>query len=134
MFVLPDTDVGQPVELRRASSQLLVATPDGTDVGARIVTLRPRSAADWLARIDGITDGGFVDGSRLLGLTVESRPGGAPDVTLYWQLPIATSPSPLGERIAVGLKDALRGRPALPGGPTFVSYRLGNKYATAPVA
>jgi hypothetical protein len=111
-FVLRDTDAGQPVELRRASSQMMVATPDGTDIGARIATLRPRSAADWLARIDSIADGAFVDGSRLLGLTMESHPGSAPDVTLYWQLPIAASPSPLGARIAVGLKDALRGRPA----------------------
>jgi hypothetical protein len=112
VFLFLGTDVAQPVELRRTSSLMMVATPDGTDTGARIATLRPRSAADWLARVDVVADGAFADGSRLLGLTTASRPGGGPDVTLYWQLPVSPTGPASGERIAVGLKDALRGRPA----------------------
>jgi hypothetical protein len=83
-----------PVELRRASSAMVVATPDGEDTDARVVALRPRPLADWLARVQAVPNGGFSDGSRLVGVTtelVDTFDGMGQTVMqtvlLYWQIP-----------------------------------------------
>jgi hypothetical protein len=89
VFVLAPGAV-QTVELQRASSLTTVSTSDGTDTGARIVTLRPRAESDWLARLPVIPDARFEDGSKLVGVTPVTT---APDrvaMLLYWELPAAS--------------------------------------------
>ena len=101
VFVLYPPDAPQSAELQRASSLLVVAELDGTDTGARVATLRPRPAVDWLARAEQIDDGAFADGSRLLGVKTQPGSDGALVVALYWQLPVAPAQGQ-GVRFVVG--------------------------------
>jgi Dolichyl-phosphate-mannose-protein mannosyltransferase len=94
------------LEAQRPSSTVRVVTESGADTGARILTLRPRPAADWLARVRTVADGRFVDGSALLGIGREAQPDGSLDLSLYWQLPGAVDGRPLGARVQIRLRDA----------------------------
>ena len=90
-----------PVEAQRPSSSVSIFTPGGADTGARIVTIRSRPVADWLARIRAVADGRFADGSVLLGVYREPRTDGTLDLTLYWQIPAAADGRSLGARAQV---------------------------------
>jgi hypothetical protein len=72
------------------SSAQAIFTSSGGDTGARIVTIRPRTATDWLSRVQAIPDGRFADGSTLLGIDHVSRRDEAPvpvlSFRLYWRL------------------------------------------------
>jgi len=74
------------VETRRPSSSVRIFTATGADTGLELFTLRPRSAADWLARAQSVERGEFADGNRLLGVEAESRGSGVLDVAFYWAL------------------------------------------------
>lgn len=108
VFVLYPPVAPQSAELQRASSLNIVAGSDGLDTGARIATLRPRPASDWLARVERIDDGAFADGSRLLGLQAQPGPDGSLVVALYWQLPVAPAQGQ-GVRFVVGRNGAPSG-------------------------
>lgn len=90
----------RPVELGRPASSVAVVTPAGTDTGARVVTLRPRPATDWLAPVRTVADGRFADSSRLLGLTVEATAAGS-ELVLYWELPPAADGRAVGATVLV---------------------------------
>jgi hypothetical protein len=89
VFVLYPSDAPQPAELQRVSSLVVVAGQDGADTGARIATLRPRPAVDWLARVERLDDGAFADGSQLLGVNAQPGADGSLVAALYWHLPVA---------------------------------------------
>ena len=90
-----------PGDLSRPSSSQIVFTPAGADTGARIVTLRPRSSADWLARATVMPGGRFVDGSALVGVKTTAAKTGQLDIAMYWELPAAADGRVLGERVEV---------------------------------
>jgi hypothetical protein len=94
------------LEARRPSSTVRVFTESGADTGARILTLRPRPAVDWLARVRTVADGRFADGSALLGIGREAQADGSLDLALYWQLPVSADGWSLGTRVQVRLHDA----------------------------
>jgi hypothetical protein len=99
-----DTVSRQPwlaIEAQRPSSSVSVFTPGGADTGARIFTIRPRPAVDWLARVRAVADGRFVDGSVLLGFDHEARAHWEHVLTLYWQIPAAADGRTLGARAQV---------------------------------
>jgi hypothetical protein len=95
----------RPLEIRRPSSSIWVLTSNGADTGLELFTLRPRSAADWLARTHRVSNGEFMDGSRLLGVDAELRENQFLDVSLYWELhpPLVGRPDP--DRVRLGLAD-----------------------------
>ncbi len=99
-------DSNWPVELQRPASRTAVVTAGGVDTGARLVTLRPRSAADWLARVRSVEDGRFADGSRLVGVQIGASGEDTADATLYWELPAAADGRPLAARVRVAVGSA----------------------------
>lgn len=104
------------VETRRPSSSMRVFTPAGADTGLELFTLRPRSAGDWLARVQTVENGAFADGSRLLGVDARPRSNGVLDVALYWSLAEPTAPPINANR----RQDAVRVRVTSVGDPTVV--------------
>jgi hypothetical protein len=114
-----------PTELARPSSTVSVFTPFGADTGARIVTLRARPAADWLARARTISNGRFSDGSVLLGVARESSVPGRVELALYWSLPAVGDAQTAGERVRAAPPGEDRiGDPAAPH-PTMAARRGG---------
>jgi hypothetical protein len=105
-------------ELARPSSTQAVFSASGADTGARILTLRPRAATDWLARVQTIPDGRFADGSTLLGIgSVRHQGQSAPGrlaFNLYWRLPGAPEGTRVAERMVVTGQDAM-GAPRIAG-------------------
>jgi hypothetical protein len=99
------------IETRRPSSSVRVFTATGADTGLELFTLRPRSAADWLARVRSVAYGEFVDGSRLLGVDAMPRGDGVLDVAFYWALPgpepgpVTANRRPDSDRIRLTLAD-----------------------------
>ena len=99
------------IETRRPSSSLRIFTATGADTGLELFTLRPRSAADWLARVQSIPGGEFVDGIRLLGVDAETRGNGVLDVAFYWALagpnntPVTANRRPEADRIRLSIAD-----------------------------
>jgi hypothetical protein len=81
----PESVVLPLSDLRTPSSETGVYTPDGTDTGVRLITVRPRSGADWLARARLVPDGQFADGSMLVGVDVVHDGPIITRVRLYWQ-------------------------------------------------
>ena len=90
------------VETRRPSSSVRIFTATGADTGLELFTLRPRSAADWLARAQSVERGELSDGSRLLGVDAELRGSGVLDVDFYWALNDRST----SDRILVTIADA----------------------------
>jgi hypothetical protein len=93
------------VEPGRAASTIAVTTDSGVDTGARIITLRPRSATDWLARTRTIPDGGFVDGTSLVGVGISRLNERQTEVLLYWSLATTETGDPIGEIVRVSVED-----------------------------
>jgi len=85
LFILR-RDAPRPAELARPSSLVGVATPSGTDTGARLATLRARPAVDWLSRTESVPAARFDDGSVLLGVLTRRDEPDRVTVTLFWQL------------------------------------------------
>jgi hypothetical protein len=100
-----------PIELQRPSSTVGVFTPNGADTGARIVTLRPRTLADWLGSAVTVSDGRFADGTLLLGVRRQPGPKSQTGLATYWQLPLSASSEPRGDRFRVGLAESPQSQP-----------------------
>jgi hypothetical protein len=103
-------DVERPwlaIEAQRPSSSIGVFTPGGADTGARIITIRPRPIADWLARVRAVAEGRFADGSVLVGASRDLRADGTIDLTLYWLLPAAAD----GRNLGAGAQVLVDGAP-----------------------
>lgn len=96
----------RPIEVRRPSSSIRVLTVSGADTGLELFTLRPRSAADWLARTHTVTSGEFADGTRLLGINAEYRDKRFLDVSLYWELHSSVNGRPDPDGVVVGFAQA----------------------------
>ena len=120
------------LEAQRPSSTVRVFTESGADTGPRILTLRPRPAADWLARVRTVTDGRFVDGSTLLGIGREAQADGSLDLALYWQLPVAAAGRPLGTSVQVRLQNPPSVTPRGEGFPGVKDRRGGEPWSRRP--
>jgi hypothetical protein len=97
-----------PAELQRPSSMLHVLTAAEVDAGARILTLRPRPAADWLARVRAVANGRFEDGSAIVGVAIEPTVMGRVQVTLYWELATLASRRLPGDRLRIATRSTSR--------------------------
>ncbi len=88
-----------PVEFRRPASRTAVVSSAGVDTGARLVTLRPRPADDWLARTRPVREGRFGDGSRLVGASLTASHAGSVAVRLFWEVPAASDGRSVGMHV-----------------------------------
>ena len=94
-LTVPDSP--RPVELTRPSSRVAVFTPFGSDTGARLLTLRPRPAIDWLARTEPVPSDRFADGSAVVGVVADRGTPGRLALTLFWELPAAADGRAVGQ-------------------------------------
>ncbi|MFN8632502.1 MAG: hypothetical protein U0893_01520 [Chloroflexota bacterium] len=119
-----------PAEFQRPSSAVAVFTSTGTDTGARLLTLRPRTLEDWLARVQTFPDGRFVNGATLLGARRDAWTASRVDFSLYWQVTAmpesASAPEtlPFGPSVRVALTSAQAPVPNVPPRPSSVRETL----------
>ncbi len=77
-----------PAELAWPSARIAAVPRPGTDDHARLVSLRPRPDAHWLAGVPDWREVRFADGSALLGVVQRPDPtDGSRQLELYWRLP-----------------------------------------------
>jgi len=96
VYLLP-ADLHPTAVLEHPSSTTTIVTSAGADTGARLVTLRPRLAVDWLSRVRAVATSRFADGSAVVGIVADRTPDRQVDLTLYWELPAAADGRPLAE-------------------------------------
>jgi hypothetical protein len=92
-----------PPELAWPSARLGSVPLTPTDAAARVVALRPRPVAHWLALHPGGTEVRFADGTVLLAARSRTVPGGQHEVELVWLTgsPASDQPEPRATEVSV---------------------------------